>query len=52
MEMGYSSLDLFMLLIAAVVIWAASRTPIKKNDAEARVQEPGLNSGQQHFHSL
>jgi len=34
MEMGYNTLDLAMLLIVALVIYAASRVPVK--DAPAK----------------
>lgn len=34
MEMGYNTLDLAMLVIAALVIYAASRVPVK--DAPAK----------------
>lgn len=39
MEVGYSTLDLVMLAIAAFVVWAAMRTPKLKNMAD----DAGLN---------
>lgn len=50
--MGYSSLDLAMLLIAAFVIWAASRTPVKNNGTSKRLMGPGLKGGREHSHSV
>ncbi|MBL4675330.1 MAG: hypothetical protein JKY70_03870 [Mucilaginibacter sp.] len=52
MEMGYSSLDLVMLLIAALVIWAASRVPVRKDETHRRVMRSRLKSKHQHSHSL
>jgi len=51
MEMGYTSLDLAMLLIAAFVIWAASRVPVKQTDAPKRLARPRLKQKNQHAHS-
>jgi hypothetical protein len=44
MEMGYTSLDLAMLLIAAFVIWAASRVPVKHADTQKGWQGQCLNT--------
>jgi hypothetical protein len=52
MEMGYTSLDLAMLLIAAFVIWAASRVPVKHTDAPKRLARPMLKHKDQHAHSV
>ncbi|MEB0260277.1 MULTISPECIES: hypothetical protein [unclassified Mucilaginibacter] len=52
MEMGYSSLDLAMLLIAAFVIWAASRVPVKRTNEQKRLMRPRLKQKNQHQHSL
>lgn len=52
MEMGYSSLDLAMLLIAAFVIWAASRVPVKHTDTPKRLARPRLKNKDQHAHSV
>jgi hypothetical protein len=52
MEMGYSSLDLAMLLIAAFVIWTATRVPVKHNDTSKRLTGPRLKQKDQHSHSI
>lgn len=52
MEMGYTSLDLAMLLIAAFVIWAASRVPVKQTDTPKRLARPRLKHEDQHSHSV
>ena len=53
MEMGYSSLDLAMLLIAAFVIWAASRVPVvKENNVPKRLLKPRLKQKNQHRGAL
>jgi hypothetical protein len=38
--MGYSSLDLAMLLITAFVIWAAARTPVKYTENSKKGSAP------------
>lgn len=50
--MGYSSLDLIMLLIAGLVIWAASRVPVKKDESHRRTMRSRLKEKHQHSHSL
>jgi len=50
--MGYSSLDLAMLLIAAFVIWAASRTRVKHDGTPKRLMDRNLKSKGGHSHSV
>jgi hypothetical protein len=52
MEMGYSSLDLAMLLIAAFVIWVASRIPLKPNGDVKKSIRQRLKNKNQHSHSI
>jgi hypothetical protein len=51
--MGYTSLDLAMLLIAAFVIWAASRVPVKHTHTpKSLAARPRLKHKDQHVHSV
>jgi hypothetical protein len=52
MEMGYSSLDMAMLLIAAFVIWAASRVPVKRTDTPKTLSRPRIKDNNQPSHSI
>ncbi|MBB5395003.1 hypothetical protein [Mucilaginibacter sp. AK015] len=50
--MGYSSLDIAMLLIAALVILAASRVPVKTNGNLKKNSKPGFKRGRKTTHAI
>ncbi|WP_162499788.1 hypothetical protein [Mucilaginibacter terrigena] len=50
--MGYTSLDLAMLLIAALVIWAASRVPVKSTGNSKKLSAHRFKRGGSPTHSV